>query len=72
MKDPAPIHLSTPAEMREAGWQAEARDSDGHVMSAHAPFKTISDLEWYYNESMEQGLTITIWPGHRFPEGAGE
>lgn len=62
MKNPMPVHLEPSETIRERGWQAEARDSDGHVMSYHAPFKKPEDVIWYVRESMEQGLTVTIWP----------
>lgn len=33
MKDPKPINLMTPDEVRARGWVAEARDVDGHLLS---------------------------------------
>ncbi|MET0438267.1 MAG: hypothetical protein ABW043_12325 [Devosia sp.] len=58
-----PINLQTPEKTRELGWQAEARDSDGHLVSCHAPFDGDEDIVWYIRESMDQKLTVTIWPG---------
>ncbi len=62
MKNPNPINLATSEEMRARGWQAEARDADGHLTSTHAPFDRDEDLIWYFKECMEAGYTITIWP----------
>ena len=36
MKSPAPIHLTTTAEVAAGGWVAEARDNDGHLISTLA------------------------------------
>lgn len=33
MKNPNPINLLTTSEVRTQGWIAEARDSDGHLVS---------------------------------------
>lgn len=62
MKDPNPIHLLTPSESRARGWTAEARDSDGHLMSQHAPFDTVSDMAEYVVAANSRGHTVTIWP----------
>jgi hypothetical protein len=57
-----PIHLMTPAESRALGWQAEARDADGHLMSQHAPFETDGDIARFVREETQRGYTVTIWP----------
>ena len=62
MKDPMPINLATPEEIRAAGWQAECRDADGHLTRTHAPFKTDEDIVWLVREALEHGDTVTIWP----------
>ncbi len=33
MKNPNPINLKTPEDVRGLGWAAEARDADGHLRS---------------------------------------
>lgn len=62
MKDPYPMNLVTPEEIRAAGWQAECRDADGHLTRTHAPFATDEDIVWLVREALEHGDTITIWP----------
>lgn len=62
MKDPNPINMLTPEESRARGWAAESRDADGHLISQHAPFEAVSDLEWYVRECTTRGQTVTIWP----------
>ncbi len=62
MKNPDQINLMTPAESRAKGWGAEERDSDGHLLSQHAPFETDDDIIWYVREAMKRGGTVTIWP----------
>lgn len=62
MKHPMPINLQTPEQSRSLGWQAEARDKDGHLISLHAPFDGDEDVALYVRECMEQGATVTIWP----------
>lgn len=62
MKDPKPANLQTPDEVRAGGWQAEARDADGHLMSCHAPFDNDEHLAEYVREANSDGLTVTIWP----------
>jgi molybdopterin synthase sulfur carrier subunit len=62
MKDPMPINLMTPAEVREQGWQAECRDQDGHLTRTHAPFESDEDIAWLVREATEHGDTVTIWP----------
>jgi len=34
MKNPSPINLKSSSEVRAEGWQAEARDADGHLNAA--------------------------------------
>lgn len=64
MKDPYPINLSTSADVRRAGWQAESRDSDGHLISTHAPFENDDDegIVWFVRNETARGNTVTIWP----------
>ena len=67
MRNPDPINLVPPAEVRALGWQAETRDADGHLMRTHAPFESDEDIVWLVREALEHGETITIWP---VPAGA--
>ncbi|MEJ8474485.1 hypothetical protein [Roseibium algae] len=62
MRDPSPVNLMTPEESRAGGWQAEARDSDGHLCSQHAPFDDDEEQAQYVREATERGHTVTIWP----------
>lgn len=62
MKDPDPMNLVTPDEIRASGWQAECRDVDGHLTRTHAPFASDEDIVWLVREALEHGDTITIWP----------
>jgi hypothetical protein len=62
MKNPMPINLSTPEQVRASGWQAESRDSEGHLASCNAPFDTDEDIAWFVREETARGNTVTIWP----------
>ncbi len=62
MKNPNPINLTTPEEVRAQGWAAEVRDVDGHLIRTHAPFESDDDIVWLVREAMEHGDTVTIWP----------
>lgn len=62
MRDPMPINLTSSDDVRAGGWQAEARDSDGHLISTHAPFDSDESIVWYVREALKHGETITIWP----------
>lgn len=64
MRNPMPINLMTSDEVRASGWQAEARDSDGHLISMHAPFGNEDDegIVWFVREATSRGETVTIWP----------
>lgn len=62
MKDPMPVHLRPPEDIRADGWQAECRDADGHLTRTHAPFEADEDIVWLVREALEHGDTITIWP----------
>ena len=62
MKNPNPINLQTSEEIRQAGWQAETRDADGHLMRVHAPFTTDTEIVWLVREALEHDETVTIWP----------
>lgn len=62
MQNPRPIHLMTPEESRGLGWGAEARDSDGHLMSQHAPFGSLEEITDFVKERSHAGHTVTIWP----------
>lgn len=69
MRDPKPINLMSSDEVRASGWQAEARDADGHLISTHAPFDSDDDIVWYVRESLKRGETVTIWPPAKNAEG---
>ncbi|TPE53050.1 hypothetical protein [Amaricoccus solimangrovi] len=62
MKSPKPVNLTPPAEIRAAGWEAEARDDDGHLMTTHAPFSSDAEALRYLRESLDEGWTVTIFP----------
>ena len=62
MKNPSPINLMTPEEVRAQGWAAETRDSDGHLIRTNAAFENDADIVWLVREAMEHGETVTIWP----------
>ena len=62
MQNPDPINLMTPEKSRDLGWAAEARDSDGHLCSQHAPFDDDSLLIHYVRQCVDKGQTVTIWP----------
>lgn len=62
MKNPKPVNFSTSEEIRAAGWAAEARDADGHLMTTHAPFSSDTERYRYVSECAEEGWTLTIWP----------
>ena len=65
MKNPSPINLMTPEEVRAQGWSAETRDSDGHLIRTNAAFVRDADILWLVREAMEHGETVTIWPQAR-------
>ena len=62
MRAPNPINLQTPQEVRAAGWAAEARDKDGHLVTVRA--RLGNDAEWgrFIREETAMGFTVTIWP----------
>lgn len=62
MRDAMPINLMTTEEVRANGWQAESRDSDGHLIGLHAPFDSDGAVTWFVNECTSRGETVTIWP----------
>lgn len=64
MRNPNPINFMSSEEVRSAGWQAEARDRDGHLISMHAPFEPGDDegIVWFVREATKRGETVTIWP----------
>ena len=74
MRDPWPINLTTPEQSRAAGWQAESRDADGHLMTHHAPFDGPEDLAAYVMEEAARGHTVTVWPATpaALPRSIGE
>lgn len=72
MKNPNPINLATPEEIRALGWQAEVRDADGHLTRTHAPFASDEDIVWLVKEAMQYGETVTIWPVAPVHQGATE
>ena len=62
MEHPHPVNLLTPEQSRAGGWQAEARDGDGHLRSQHAPFENDGEIAEYVKAEMDRGCTVTIWP----------
>lgn len=62
MKNPNPVNLQTPEDIRKAGWQAETRDEDGHLCRTHVKFESDEDILWLVKEALENGETVTIWP----------
>lgn len=65
MRDPKPVNLWTPDEVRAAGWAAEARDADGHLMSFVAP----GYLHSVVDEWREEGWAITVFGAPKPAEG---
>ncbi len=63
MKDPKPVNLQTSTEVWKAGWRAESRDADGHLISCHAPISAEDTglAEWIV-ECTKAGETVTFWP----------
>jgi hypothetical protein len=62
MRDPKPIHLSTPDEVRAGGWLAEARDSDGHLITTISPEASDESLGEWLRECTRDGLTVANFP----------
>lgn len=62
MKDPRPINMQSQADVRASGWCAEARDSDGHVLSVRSEFSGDKSIVDFVREAMGDGCTVTIWP----------
>lgn len=62
MKNPNPVNLQTPEEIRALGWLAEARDSDGHVMTVISPQASDETLGEFMRECTAEGWTVTAWP----------
>lgn len=59
MKKPNPVNLTASAEVEALGWAAEARDSDGHLISTQAWLKQLS-----INENIKDlGEFITEYDG---------
>lgn len=67
MRNPNPINFMSSEEVRSAGWQAEARDDDGHLVSMIAPFDTDDDIVSFVREATTRGETVTIWPVVKVP-----
>jgi len=61
MKDPWPVHLTTPEENRANGWLAEARDADGHLISTISPRGSDESFGMWCREYMPDH-TITFFP----------
>lgn len=63
MKDPMPVNLTTSEEMQARCWAAEARDSDGHLISCHVEVEDGDEYiaEWI-NECTKNGETVTFFP----------
>jgi hypothetical protein len=62
MHDPKPIHLMTQTEVRAGGWIAEARDSDGHLITTISPEASNESLGEWLRDCTTDGLTITNFP----------
>jgi hypothetical protein len=62
MQNPKHVNLMTTAEVRANGWEAEARDDDGHLMTTHAPFTSDDEALRYLREAADEGWTVTMWP----------
>ncbi len=62
MKEPRAVNLMTQDQCRADGWQAESRDADGHLVTAHAPFDDAAEIAEYVREETTRGNTVTIWP----------
>ena len=70
MKNPRPIHLTPTKDVESAGWAAEARDKDGHLISTVAwhdfistneNLKTLSDfIAEYEGDCTVQVFTANI------------
>ena len=58
MKDPYPVNLATDDELRERGWYAVSRDSDGHVMTTHVPADD-AEISEYLLEEFKRGYVVT-------------
>lgn len=61
MRNPRPVNLMTPDESRSLGWAAESRDSDGHLMTQHAPFESRAERLAYIAEEAKRGHDVTIF-----------
>jgi hypothetical protein len=61
LKNPKLLNLMTSEEIRANGWGAEARDADGHLMTAHIPFSSDDERSRYVAECAAEGWTVTIW-----------
>jgi hypothetical protein len=61
MKNPNSVNLQTSADIREAGWQAECRDADGHLCRTHVPFENDEEIVWLgpHRNSEPQYTTIS-------------
>lgn len=62
MDNPSPVNLQSPAEVRAAGWAAESRDDEGHLMTSHAPFESDVEMVEFICEELARGHMVTIWP----------
>jgi hypothetical protein len=61
MENPKPVHLTNTAEIQALGWAAESRDSDGHLMTTHAPFSTNKERDKYCAEEKARGHIVTVF-----------
>lgn len=59
MRDPKPINLTTTEEVKAAGWAAEARDSDGHLVSMVSPQGNVRRV---VSGWIAEGLAVTVFP----------
>jgi molybdopterin synthase sulfur carrier subunit len=62
VKNPKHANLLTTDAIREAGWRAEARDNDGHLMTTHADFYSDEEMLRYIQECSNEGWTCTFFP----------
>jgi molybdopterin synthase sulfur carrier subunit len=62
VKNPKPANLLTTDAIRGAGWAAEARDDDGHLMTTHNYFTSDEEIVRYVRECVSEGWVCTIFP----------
>ena len=61
MKNPMKMNLTTTQEVINLGWMAEARDSDGHLITMLAPSADDEMVALFVRECFEDGLKTTFF-----------